>query len=58
MSSLCLASSSVHGTRLKSQVAPQNWVANNQSEGNLGEKWYKRAAVGEREEGDDGLWPQ
>ena len=35
-----------------------NWVANNQSEGNLGEEWYKREAVGEREEGHDGLWPQ
>ena len=58
MSSLCLASSSVHGTRLKSQVAPRSQVANNQSEGNLGEEWYKTEAVGERGEGDDGLWLQ
>ena len=55
--SLSLASSSVPRTRFKSQVGPQNQVANNRIEGNLGEEWCEREAVGEKEEGEDGLRP-
>lgn len=40
---------------IKSQVGPQNQVANNRIEGNLGEEWCEREAVEEKEEGEDGL---